>query len=124
MSENWSEIKYFKKDEFVCKCGCGKNNISFELVKKLDMARLVAGVPFRISSACRCEAHNTEVGGVGGSSHIDGLAVDIVAEDSQTRFAVLSSLLRVGFVRVGVANSFIHCDIDAKKPQNLCWVYQ
>lgn len=123
MAENWSEIKHFKKDEFACKCGCGQNAISFDLVKKLDMARLIAGTPFRITSGYRCESHNKKVGGVDSSSHTNGFAVDISAADSQTRFAVVSSLLKVGFERVGVSDSFIHCDVDPKKPSKLCWVY-
>lgn len=122
MIDDWSEIKHFVKSEFACKCGCGYNNVSFELVKKLDFARTIAGVPFAIVSGCRCEAHNKKVGGVDNSAHLFGLAVDIKAEDSVFRFRILSSLLGVGLLRLGVYSSFLHADIDASKPQNLVWL--
>ena len=55
---DWSDINYFKDYEFTCKCGCGLNNISEELVFNLDEARDISQIPFKINSACRCEKHN------------------------------------------------------------------
>ena len=57
------------------------------------------------------------------SSHVKGFAADIKVEDSQTRFKVVTALFSVGFSRVGVADSFIHCDCDSAKPQNVVWTY-
>lgn len=37
---DWSKVKFFKENEFACKCGCGFNNINPQLVLALDMARL------------------------------------------------------------------------------------
>lgn len=117
----WNEIKNFTESEFDCNCGCGLNNINTDLVYNLDKARELAGVAFKINSACRCSNRNNAEGGEELSSHLDGLAVDIKVLGSAHRFLILKSLLAVGFNRIGVYKTFIHCDIDKTKPQNVVW---
>ena len=119
------KLNYFDIEEFNCNCGCGKNNISIEFVKLLDLARARAGVPFKINSGCRCSKHNTIIGGSSTSSHKLGLAADIRAEDSMTRFKIVEALLSVGIKRIGInkSNSFIHVDVDYDKPQGVMWIY-
>lgn len=113
----------FKLTEFECKCGCGTNCISKELVRKLDMAREIAGVPFIINSGCRCEKHNKASGGTTESAHVEGLAVDIKATDSRTRYLIINALIAVGFNRIGIAKTFIHADIDGNKDPKVVWLY-
>lgn len=113
---DWKTIKHFKKEEFTCKCGCGLNNISDTLVLMLEDSRKLANVPFKINSACRCETHNKKIGGVKGSAHVKGLAVDISIPSDSARFAILSALLNVGFLRVLIYPTFIHVDLDLDKP--------
>ena len=60
----------------------GKMNKEF--LFKLDEARMLAGTPFKITSGYRTEAHNKKVGGVKGSSHTKGCAVDIDDRDWET----------------------------------------
>jgi zinc D-Ala-D-Ala carboxypeptidase len=86
-------------------------------------ARALANIPFIISSGYRTEKHNKKVGGVKNSSHLKGLAVDIKCTDSISRFIILNALQQVGFNRIGIAKSFIHCDIDIDKPKNVIWTY-
>lgn len=112
-------VKYFKKEEFDCRCGCGLNNISSELVGLLDSARMLCDVPFVVNSGTRCIKHNINVGGSKTSSHLLGLACDIQAKDSNTRFKILKSLFRVGFSRILIYENFIHVDVDYKKPKEL-----
>lgn len=114
---------YFKPEEFACKCGCGVNNIQEELIKKLNVARNIAGVPFKITSGYRCPEHNKKVGGVANSSHIDGSAVDIYCDNDSDRFKIILGLLIAGFTRIGIGKDFIHCDIDAKKSPDVIWKY-
>ena len=124
MSENsefWDTIPYFKKSEFTCKCGCGHNNISNELVRQLNKARTISKIPFKINSACRCEKHNRSEKGSETSSHLKGYAVDISISSSFNRFKILQALMAVGFKRIGVYKDFIHCDIDSDKSQNVVW---
>ncbi len=115
--------RYFTLDEFDCRCGCGKNNINLNLIAYLDEARELAQVPFIINSGCRCEKHNRRVKGSRTSSHLRGLAADIKATNSKTRFAILQSLFMVGFSRIGIHKRFIHVDIDHKKPSTVVFVY-
>lgn len=74
---SWDDIKYFKKDEFICKCGCGLNNIDLKLVKILDEIREYFGKPCIITSGCRCTTYNKKVGGIANSKHVQGKACDI-----------------------------------------------
>ncbi|TAN40782.1 MAG: peptidase M15 [Nitrospirae bacterium] len=116
--------KYFTDEEFACKCGCGKADVSSDLVNRLDQLREDIGRPITIASGFRCDKHNASEGGVSGSAHTLGLAVDIKISSGQERFEVLAKVLR-GFLfkRIGVAKTFIHVDIDESKPQTVVWTY-
>mgnify|MGYP005993312115 CR=1 FL=1 len=107
--------KYFKEIE---------ENMSVYFLDKLDDARELAGIPFYINSAYRTEEENKRVGGKPNSSHLKGLAVDIKAKDSRTRFAVLNALIQTGFTRIGIADTFIHVDLDKNKSQQVIWTYK
>ena len=89
----------------------------------LDEARLLAACPFIITSGLRCKAHNKASGGSASSSHLNGTAVDIATRNSQERHDVLSGLWAAGFARIGIANSFIHVDVDQTKPVGVVWTY-
>jgi len=112
---------YFKIEEFSCGC-CGENLIVEELVKKLDIAREISGVPYKITSGYRCEKHNKIVGGSENSSHKKGLAADIYTKNHKMRLKIIGGLIKAGFKRIGIAKSFIHVDIDRKK-SNCLWLY-
>jgi uncharacterized protein YcbK (DUF882 family) len=112
----------FTDDEFKCPC-CGKEEMDRDFVEKLQIARDIANIPFRINSGWRCQSHNQEVGGVQSSSHLKGLASDIQAENSQKRFTIVKSLTQAGFQRIGVAKTFIHVDDDTDKVQDVIWLY-
>jgi len=115
--------RYFKNEEFTCKCGCGLNNFDKETLISLDIAREFADTPFVINSGCRCEKHNKAVGGKETSSHLKGFAVDIKAITSIQRSRILHGLVLAGFTRIGIAKSFIHADMDVDKAQDVCWLY-
>ena len=105
--------KYFKNIE---------DNMNVDFLAKLDEAREFAGIPFIINSAYRSPSHPESIKNPT-SSHIKGLAVDIKAKDSITRFKVLNALIAVGFNRIGIAGTFIHVDLDLDKSQNVIWTY-
>ena len=90
---------------------------------KLDEARERAGIPFVINSAYRSSEHNAKIGGKPTSSHIKGLAVDISVTNSRQRFIVLNALLEVGFTRIGIADTFLHVDLDSEKSKDVIWTY-
>ena len=105
--------KHFKKIE---------QNMDEDFLSKLDEAREFAGIPFIINSAYRSPEHPLSIKNPT-SSHIKGLAVDIKATDSSTRFKVIEALVSVGFTRLGIADTFIHVDWDFDKSQEVIWTY-
>lgn len=107
--------KYFKDSEIV--------GLKPELVKLLDKAREIAGVPFKITSGFRTPEQNKKVGGVQDSAHETGLAVDLLVKDSVSGGKILLSLAQVGIKRFGFyGDGHIHCDIDYTKPNPCYWI--
>jgi uncharacterized protein YcbK (DUF882 family) len=115
-------MKHFKFDEFKCPC-CGKATMRMEFCIRLDEAREVADTPFIINSAFRCPDHNWKVGGSLASSHIMGCAADLRTKNSTERYRILHALMKVGFKRIGIADTFIHVDMDPSKTANVIWTY-
>lgn len=118
-------MKYFKWSEFDSPDapGSGYERMDRDFIQKLDIARHISGVPYQITSGYRTHEHNIEVGGVADSSHRKGLAVDISAVHSRTRYKVLMGLIRAGFTRIGIGKTFIHVDDDRSKPPEVVWLY-
>ena len=116
-------MKYFTLDEFDCPSlpNSGKNMDS-SFLAKLEQAREIAGIPFKITSGYRTKEHNAEVGGVQNSSHLIGVASDIAVSSGSERYTILNALIKAGFKRIGVAKTFIHCDTDSNK-SNSVWTY-
>ena len=114
-------LKYFKLSEFDDAPGTGKN-MKKDFLTKLDKARDIADVPFKITSGYRSKETNKKVGGVSTSSHLKGLAADISCKDSSTRQKIVSALIQAGFTRIGIADTFIHCDTDKDK-NDAIWLY-
>jgi len=56
------DTKNFKVSEFACKCGCGYDGIDQKVINMAQVIRDALGVPVRVNSGCRCEAHNKKVG--------------------------------------------------------------
>lgn len=114
---------YFTDNELKCKCGCGKCKMNEDFLSMLNKARHIAGKGWKVNSAYRCPAHNKAVGGVAGSSHTKGCAVDISAPTSSKKFEIINAALAAGFTRIGVGANFVHLDTDDKKASNVVWVY-
>lgn len=74
------KCKYFDDKEFACKCGCGLNLQKDGIKRIADQIREHFGRPAIITSGTRCVAHNKRVGGVSGSYHTTGNAIDIYVE--------------------------------------------
>jgi zinc D-Ala-D-Ala carboxypeptidase len=99
------------------------------LPKVCQAIRNAWGRPVYITSGVRSPEHNIEVGGAPNSSHLRGLAVDISDNEegqmlsSRFRYVVLDTLMSMGIRRVGIAETFIHFDIDREKGQDVIWTY-
>lgn len=68
--------EYFSKEEFACRCRCGFDSISEELVQALTDVRKHFGKSVEITSGNRCAARNKAVGGEPKSKHQEGIAAD------------------------------------------------
>ncbi len=78
MSDIWDELKFFKKSEFDCRCGCGRNEMDPDFLRKLDDHRSRVDFPFVVTSGYRCPDHNEAVSNTGRSGpHTTGRAVDL-----------------------------------------------
>ena len=115
---------YFEYSEFDSPDQEGSyEHMNVEFLNKLAQARKIAAVGFKITSGYRSPAHNAKVGGVKGSSHTNGNAVDIYAPTSTQKYLIINALLQVGFNRIGVAKNFIHVDDDPSKNEDVIWTY-
>lgn len=94
-SNQWDTIRHFKPSEF-----SDPESMSYQLLVRLDSARSLAGIPFKINSSTR----------EGSPSHSTGHAVDISALTSYKRFLIVSSLIKVGFTRIGAYTHHVHVD--------------
>lgn len=102
--------RYFTDDE--------AKGLAPELLSKLDTARSVAAIPFRITSGLRTCAANASVLGAEHSAHIKGLAVDLGLghlaagyERDHARCLMKKALFAAGFRRVGSYDLHIHIDV-------------
>jgi zinc D-Ala-D-Ala carboxypeptidase len=117
-------MKHFNISEFDSpdSLGSGKN-MNPKFLEMLDEAREIAGVPFHITSGYRTIAHNKKVKGKSNSSHLKGYSADILVFSDTERWRIFNALMKVGFNRIGIAKTFIHCDNDPSKPVNVIWIY-
>ena len=108
----WATIPNFEQSEFACKCGCGFDDIDYALVLVCQQLRTAYGKPVVISSGCRCEKHNANVGGVVNSRHIHGRAVDFCVK-GVTADDVLKELTNFPEIKYSYAidSAYVHMDL-------------
>lgn len=116
------EKTYIPDERYQCPC-CGVNFIDPRMPMLHKLMEAMAGQTLQITSGYRCKLHNRAVGGSRTSSHLKGLAEDIAAPDSRTRFRVISAAIRLGIHRIGIGREFIHIDIDRAKDPEVAWIY-
>lgn len=118
--EFWAGIKYFKREEFRCKCG-GKycNGFPVEpdrgLVLALDEFRELLGVPVTIGGI-RCPQHNANQKGASPTSkHMDGLAADCHSSKSPEEMRRVAEKVLGNTGGLGIYKWGIHFDTRAGK---------
>ena len=118
-SENWWEnIRYFSRSEFKCKCGgayCDGFPAEPEqlLIEQADQVREHFGAPAVVTSGVRCEVHNANVGGVAGSRHKLGKAMDfrIEGKPAATVLAYVKMLPGIRYC-YAIDGSHVHMDVE------------
>ena len=117
----WDGIKYFKKQEFACKCGKYCNGypaeIDMNMVKIADEIRSRIGKPIRINSGIRCKIHNANVGGVSNSQHLLGNAADLGCPSgcTPTQMASIAEEIMGDTGGIGIYSWGIHIDTRSAK---------
>lgn len=109
----WDTVKYFTPGEFYCKCGCGcDTQVDPQLLRLADTVREHFGAPCIVSSGVRCETHNKAVGGVAGSRHLTGKAMDFRIENANavTTLAYVQSLPGVRYAHA-IDKNYVHMDV-------------
>jgi hypothetical protein len=120
---------HFTRPELECRCGCGLAQFQPGFLDHLELLRRSYGRPMRLTSACRCAAHNAKASPqapqrslhIGDREtrpgHNGTLAVDVAVAgmDKGDLFAVA---WRLGW-SIGWNKTFLHLDrrVDIGMPQ-------
>lgn len=127
--EWYARWPHFRPEELSCRhCGELPEELDLEFLDALERLRVRLAKPIHVNSGHRCRIHNQLVGGAPYSQH-KGLAAD-VSLVGQSPLDMYKTALSVGFLGVGLAESFIHLDmrreIDGYQPPRrlTIWKYQ
>ena len=113
----------FTREEFICPCGCGFDDVDPLLVSTLQRLRDEVQRPVVVNSGCRCKSHNAAVKGAPQSQHMRGKAADIRIDGMTSRqiFDVIRRLYLDGEIYVGYAYAIngrsVHVDVRAPQSQ-------
>lgn len=113
---DWSQIRYFKPSEFVCKCGKYCDGAPAVMQHKLltvaDRVREHFGSAAIVSSGLRCKTHNANVGGVEKSRHLSGKAMDfrIKGQKAETVLAYVKEQPEIRYA-YQIDKLYVHMDI-------------
>ena len=119
---DWTKYRdFFKPSEFYD--DQNREWMTSEFMDMLYEARVMAGIPFVVTSGCRNEDQNIGVGGSPTSAHLSGEACDLSVTGSRDRFLIVDALVSAGFNRIGIGADFVHVDCSAIKDQNVLWLY-
>ena len=115
----WTEIRYFKREEFRCTCG-GRGCGGFpaepreRLVRNADLARSHFGKAAIVSSGVRCTLRNSELpGSAGNSLHLSGRAMDFAVPgiSAKTLLAYVRTLPGVDEA-YAIDGSYVHMGVE------------
>ena len=106
----------FDSSEFDCKGNgcCSQTIINPQLIKYLQQIRNHFNAPITITSAYRCQIHNSRVGGAPGSRHGKGDAADIVVKGRTPRevaqYCESIGIKGIGLYETAADGYFVHID--------------
>ena len=116
-ADPWEGVRYFRKEEFRCKCGgkyCGgfPAQVDPVLLSLADRVREHFGAAAIVSSGLRCPVHNKNVGGASASRHMSGKAMDFRIRGKGSA-AVLEFVKEQPQVRYTYAidGTYVHMDV-------------
>ena len=116
----------FTREEFACRCGCGKNEIHDKTIDLVQSIRTAVGEPLSITSGYRCPNHPIEAKKATPGTHAQGLAADIGVSHGTARKVLEVALSLPQTQGIGVNQKgngrFIHVDIGPARNE-LIWTY-
>lgn len=118
MNKRWKNFNELDFAMAVPSCSLSSMNEGF--MNRLQTARDIAGIPFKINSAFRSKEYELSKGRSGSGFHTLGAAVDISCKDSHSRLLIVDALLKAGFTGIGIGPTFIHVD---DRVEQLIWLY-
>lgn len=109
----WDGVKYFKKSEFRCRCGCGSDSMEEKLIRNAVKVREHFNAAVNVTSGRRCSKHNANVGGVSNSRHLSGKAMDFSVSGFSAS-SVLAYVQKLPDIRYAYAidRNHVHMDIE------------
>jgi zinc D-Ala-D-Ala carboxypeptidase len=111
---------YFKREDFDC-TETGENNVSGDLIRKVDELRSAVGRPLYITSGYRSPQHSLEAKKSKPGTHAQGIACDIAVANGVERRQLVKQAFYLGFRGIGVHKAFLHVDMRETEP--VLWVY-
>ncbi|MFW0778392.1 MAG: D-Ala-D-Ala carboxypeptidase family metallohydrolase [Rickettsiales bacterium] len=112
--------QHFSRHEFKCKCGeCDFDTVDADLVAPLEYVRQYLGKPITITSGCRCDKYNNQIGGSPRSQHKYGRAADIVVRgvDAVEVYELLNASPFRNDISLGKYENFTHVDTRTNGPK-------
>ena len=107
-----------------CKYNCNLDALDYRLYLIYEETQRllykVSDLVIDVTSAIRCHMHNVDVGGDNKSYHLDGLAMDIVAEgisEEQLKFFVELAVDNLGleFIDIVAHKGHVHIEYDYRR---------
>lgn len=121
--------KHFSDSELTCHCGCGRQEMDSETLRKLEAVREELGLPMKLSRGYSCPEHNAKISKTGLTGpHTTGHAVDILCRGA-TALRIVELALKYGFTGIGVSQKgdsrFVHLDDipSGEGPRPTIWSY-
>jgi len=123
---NWADYPNFSREDFKCKCGCGRADMTPEFMKNLHDLRILYGYGMPVHSGFRCDDYNDEIGG--GIAHPTGNASDIGVYGARCHLFLklaFPMFTGIGIYQDGlIKDRFIHLDtLGPPHPRPRVWTY-
>jgi hypothetical protein len=112
-------FRYFTREEFDCRCGCGRNEIPDSFIHDMDDLREACGFPLVVNSGWRCENHPKEAAKATPGEH-NRAAADVRSHNSHQLYVIQEKAYALGFYGIAAGEGFVHVD---KRPLKTSWVY-
>lgn len=115
-------LEFFDVSDFDC-THTGRNEMEPEFLVRLDELRRRCGFAFIVTSGYRDPSHPSEARKESPGFHSKGVAADIRVKNGWQRRRIVEEALKMGFLGVGVAKSFVHVDDRAAPNPPVMWTY-